>query len=202
MQVGDEDIFANSFPEARFNSWVVGELHVLDRRILPNGRRDDFEHNAPYATLVNQLGPLCRDLARRCRVSSMSRSRLQLFLKNEARSKELLRGVRLGLTGGRSRRSMLRELDRLLGQMRSSAQRALFADAMSAALERRLKRLLRERSRIGESDRGSMGLRVPAAKRRLYADIVRFVNASAPSKRIAASMVRRIGSMMSRKSRD
>lgn len=202
MQVGHEDIFATSFPESRFNSWVVGEIHVLDRRIVPNGRRDGFEHNAAYTTVLNQLGPLCRDLARRCRASSMIRSRVQRFDKHEERAKELLRGIRLGLTGGRSRRSMLREVDRLLGQLRDTAEGTLFAEAVSAGVKRRLKRLLRLRHQLGEADRFIGPLLVPVAKRRMFAEIVRLVNASAPSRDIADLMIRRIRSLIGRKGRN
>lgn len=64
VQVGGSDILAMSFPEPRFNSWCVGELHVVDRRITPNGRRDDFEPNTHYHHFISQLIPLLRDLTK------------------------------------------------------------------------------------------------------------------------------------------
>jgi molecular chaperone HtpG len=79
IQVGDHTILEQIFPEGRFNSWTVGEVHVFDRRIVPNGRRDEFEANAHYANLVNQLSPIGRDVARRCRASSARRSKLREF---------------------------------------------------------------------------------------------------------------------------
>jgi molecular chaperone HtpG len=79
IQVGDQTILEQIFPESRFNSWTVGEVHVLDRRIVPNGRRDEFEANAHHANLVNQLSPIGRDVARRCRTSSARRSKLREF---------------------------------------------------------------------------------------------------------------------------
>lgn len=79
IQVGDHTILEEVFPESRFNSWTVGEVHILDRRIVPNGRRDKFEANAHYANLVNQLSPIGRDVARRCRTSSSLRSKLREF---------------------------------------------------------------------------------------------------------------------------
>ncbi|WP_439469358.1 ATP-binding protein [Blastomonas fulva] len=79
IQVGDQTILEQIFPEDRFNSWTVGEVHVLDRRIVPNGRRDEFEANAHHANLVNQLSPIGRDIARRCRTSSARRSKLREF---------------------------------------------------------------------------------------------------------------------------
>lgn len=79
IQVGDQTILEQIFPESRFNSWTVGEVHILDRRIVPNGRRDEFESNAHYANLINQLSPVGRDIARRCRTSSSRRSKVREF---------------------------------------------------------------------------------------------------------------------------
>lgn len=77
VQIGEAGVLADIFPEARFDAWTVGEIHVLDRRIVPNGRRDDFERNVHLANLKNHLAPLGRDVANRCRVSSRDRKRLR-----------------------------------------------------------------------------------------------------------------------------
>lgn len=77
LQVGGHAMLDDIFPETRFNSWAVGEVHVLDPRIVPNGRRDEFERNGHLANLVNHLSPVARDIARRCRTSSARRSRLR-----------------------------------------------------------------------------------------------------------------------------
>lgn len=79
VQIGDHTILEQIFPESRFNSWTVGEVHIFDRRIVPNGRRDEFEANAHYANLVNQLSPIGREIARRCRTSSIRRSKMRNF---------------------------------------------------------------------------------------------------------------------------
>ena len=67
IQVGDNSLLQTLFPESRFNGWCVAETHVLDPRILPNGRRDHFEQNAFYFDLINHLAPHARDIAQRCR---------------------------------------------------------------------------------------------------------------------------------------
>ena len=35
IQVGDRALLEELFPEPRFNGWSVGEIHVIDRRIVP-----------------------------------------------------------------------------------------------------------------------------------------------------------------------
>lgn len=74
VQIGDHALLEELFPESRFNAWSIGEVHVLDRKIVPNGRRDHFEQNAHYHNLTNQLAPMARDIAQRCRTSSIKRN--------------------------------------------------------------------------------------------------------------------------------
>jgi Histidine kinase-, DNA gyrase B-, and HSP90-like ATPase len=79
MQVGEGDVLGELFTESRFNAWVAGEFHVLDNRILPNGRRDHFEQNVHFSNLLAQLRPIAHDLSRRCRQSSIRRNIIRQF---------------------------------------------------------------------------------------------------------------------------
>lgn len=78
IQVGEPNLFEDSFKEARFNGWTVGELHILDRRIVPNARRDNFEVNHHYYNLLVQLGPLAAKITQRCRSASVARNAAQI----------------------------------------------------------------------------------------------------------------------------
>jgi hypothetical protein len=75
IQVGDSRLFDSVFAEPRFNSWAVGECHVLSPRLVPNGRRDDLEQNTHYANLVNNLLPKAKTIAKACRENSAKRAR-------------------------------------------------------------------------------------------------------------------------------
>jgi hypothetical protein len=75
VQVGGHDIAEEAFPEPRFNGWSIGEIHVVDRLVLPNARRDHFEQNIHFSNLMAQLGPLGRSIAKRCRTASVERHR-------------------------------------------------------------------------------------------------------------------------------
>ena len=74
IQVGDERTFDHLFEEERFNRWCVGEVHVLDTRIRPNGRRDYFELNPHLRNLENHLAPAFRNITARCREASSNRN--------------------------------------------------------------------------------------------------------------------------------
>ena len=75
IQVGDEGVFDHLFEEERFNRWCVGEVHILDSRIIPNSRRDYFEREPHLRNLENHLAPIFRDIAARCRSASSNRNR-------------------------------------------------------------------------------------------------------------------------------
>jgi molecular chaperone HtpG len=77
MQIGTPEIFESLFPQPRFNSWSVGEIHVLSKRILPNGRRDDFEVNGHLQNLHGHVAKHAKDLVKLCRDKSVIRNRLK-----------------------------------------------------------------------------------------------------------------------------
>lgn len=77
IQIGDANTLQTIFPEPRFNSWAIGEVHILTPRLVPNGRRDDFEQNNHYANLLNHITPKAKSIAKACRKSSAERARLQ-----------------------------------------------------------------------------------------------------------------------------
>ena len=79
IQVGDETIFDHLFPEDRFNRWCTGELHIVDPRIIPNGRRDYFEPGPHIRNLENHLGILVRRIIKRCRDVSAKRNKENKF---------------------------------------------------------------------------------------------------------------------------
>ena len=89
IQIGDEKIFDRLFVEERFNRWCVGELHILDPRIVPNARRDYFEAGPHLRNLENELKPVIRGIASRCRRESTSRNRTRKALAKLSTIEEL-----------------------------------------------------------------------------------------------------------------
>ena len=75
VQVGGHDLVEEAFPEARFNGWAIGEIHVVDPRVLPNARRDHFEQNIHFSNLTGHLLPVGRSIAKKCRTASVERHR-------------------------------------------------------------------------------------------------------------------------------
>lgn len=53
--IGDKTNLNHIFKDERFNGWLLGELHILSDRLIPNARRDEIEKNAAYAALIADL---------------------------------------------------------------------------------------------------------------------------------------------------
>ncbi len=79
IQVGDEHLLSELFAEKRFNSWAVGEVHILDKKIKPNGRRDNFPQNQAFSNLLNHLNVQAQTISKLCREQSIIRNRKKGF---------------------------------------------------------------------------------------------------------------------------
>ena len=96
IQVGTDRIFEHLFLEARFNGWCIGEVHILDKRLLPNGRRDYFEPSPHLRNLENHLGAIAHGIGSRCRQASSQRNKLRNI---SAAINRLRRARELALSG-------------------------------------------------------------------------------------------------------
>lgn len=166
IQVGDSDLLNELFQEPRFNSWAVGEIHVLDQRILPNGRRDHFEQSVHFNDLVGQLGPLAMNVSRLCRVSSIQRNRAkQLELTYQAIDTSLSILEQHSIT--RERWKVLRETtESKLSEFIKALQRTSpdAVDTWSARVKKAHKRLVA----LGQSNLNPRKLVLTTRERRFF----------------------------------
>ena len=121
VQVGDNSLLEELFSEPRFNAWSIGEIHVLDQRIIPNGRRDQFEQSVHYDNLLNQLAPFARDLSRRCRASSAERKLQRDFEFHESVAKEKISIIAQGTLTKSRQSKLVREVQRSIAAMEKIA---------------------------------------------------------------------------------
>lgn len=74
IQVGNERILDHMFKESRFNSWCIGEIHIISPSIRPNTRRDNLESSPNLDNLENSLHILAKKLTQTCRDKSTERN--------------------------------------------------------------------------------------------------------------------------------
>lgn len=83
--VGNRFTLNNLFKEERFNGWLQGEVIILDEKIIPNARRDDFEKNEEYLYLINELSIIIQDIYNMIRKTSRERNKQKQKGKNSTK---------------------------------------------------------------------------------------------------------------------
>jgi hypothetical protein len=172
IQVGDNTLLQSLFPESRFNAWCVAETHVVDQRIIPNGRRDHFEQNAHYFDLMNHLAPQARDIAQRCRNSSIARNLVRTIDARLTECAEHIRILEKGTLAEKSSGKIIRQLQHMLEYLqRVSAKNAIAPERQRqyrVQIERLRKRLLG----VASESRGTNILRTfPQSQRQVLGEV-------------------------------
>jgi molecular chaperone HtpG len=72
--IGDQQTLNVVFKDARFNGWSMGEIFAIDKELIPNARRDDFEKNPAYFVLYEHLATLSAKITKEIRTSSLNRN--------------------------------------------------------------------------------------------------------------------------------
>jgi molecular chaperone HtpG len=74
--IGNKDLLSEFYRETRFNNYLVGEIHTIDTKLIPNSRRDDFEDNQQrdelYDSFIKSIG---LPFSKRIRNISLERSK-------------------------------------------------------------------------------------------------------------------------------
>ena len=72
--IGDHQTLNVLFKDARFNGWSMGEIFAVDSQLIPNARRDNFEKNAAYFSLIEQMVPVAARITKTIRSASVTRN--------------------------------------------------------------------------------------------------------------------------------
>lgn len=193
MQIGGPAIFESLFSEQRFNSWCVAEVHIISDRLIPNGRRDDFEANVPYQNLQGHVAAVASRVSKLCREKSILRNRLreaQLLFQNAS--------DRLAVVRDRQTPSIVRHYYReaalaaiaRLEQMK--ARNAKFGDEERTLIDGRIKALKTELAKAHGTRRGRTWKSVPARKQRILMEFVGLMLDACESPEEGAALARKI----------
>ncbi len=154
LQVGDNALIEDLFPESRFNGWSIAETHVLDQKIVPNGRRDNYEHSAHLTDLQTRLIPFAREIAQRCRTSSITRNAIQKLSTDLGKCEEKLAIALKPRTPSFVTSGLRAEIEAALPAIEKTAAKNLFDQTDGEQLRARTRKLV---SRLGQ-------LEIPSGK--------------------------------------
>jgi len=201
IQVGHDRLFLEVFPEDRFCSWSIGEVHVLDVRVVPNGRWDEFESNGHLDNIIAHLRPIGAEVARECRFSSQKRNRLKNFELAADKVYEKLEVLKQGAISDRYAKSIKAEIGTLLSEMRKATDFDLFEDEERGALRselRKIERAVDVHATKAEKAEGDIFESLPARKRATYKEVFDLIYDCSVNQVAAKSL---IGRMLDRLSR-
>jgi len=193
IQIGDSTLLEELFPETRFNSWAVGEIHVLDRKIIPNGRRDHFEQNAHYHNLLNHLAPTARDIARRCRTSSVQRKWAREFDLLARSAKETIDIIKQGSVSRAERERLALAAEQTFLQMSKVSSMDVLTEGRDERkkMTDKLKGKLASAMSESHSD-SSLLMRLPKARRKTYEQFFELIYQCSANKVAAKALIDRI----------
>lgn len=193
IQVGDNTLLQSHFPESRFNSWCVAETHVLDPRILPNGRRDHFEQNTFYFDLTNHLAPHARDVAQRCRTSSITRNLLRLIEERLIDCQQNLRVIEKGVIADVAASKLTAKLENTLDNLQRLSSRASISADQQVRYQGKIKRLRHKALKLSLNRGGDATLsRFTPSQRSVLAEVFNTIYQSTEDLQRAQSLVDKI----------
>lgn len=171
IQVGHDRLFSRVFPEERFCSWTIGEIHVLDRRVVPNGRRDEFEIGPHLDNIVTHLRPIGSEVARECRISSQRRNRIKAFRLAADKVDERLDVLRQGAVSKRYAKAIRAEIGALLAEMTQFVDSELLHDEDRLTLRNQRHSIEEAVKTYAEENEGDVLTGLPSGQRVAYREI-------------------------------
>jgi molecular chaperone HtpG len=198
IQVGDDRMFEELFPETRFNAWSVGELHVIDPRIIPNGRRDHFEQSVHFHNLLTHLAPVAREITRKCRTSSIQRKWSRDFELREIAIREKAAIIKQGAISRNARYRTTEEIKAGMALLNTIITKGILPDDVVAELKKRREKLERDVSKILKSAVKASALSdIQPSKRRAFQQMIGLIYECSASQANAKLLVDRILSRLS-----
>ena len=193
IQVGSDGIISEVFKEPRFNSWSVGELHILSKKISPNGRRDNFEANSHYMNLLNHLVPHTSNIAKTCRDKSNRRNKIKAFDFEQKKIEENRAIIKQSAVSRKAKKNLEKEIERSLWLMNKLTDTEVLDSREANKLKIKLKKLegkivKREVSKNVKSPFDHL----PKQKQPVYREIVDLIYEYSPNKESARLLVEKV----------
>lgn len=193
IQVGNERILAKVFPEERFCSWTIAEVHVIDRRVSPNGRRDNFEPSSHFSNIVTHLIPRVAEIARQCRSSSTLRNRVKTFEIGEQKVLEKIEIIEQGAISRNMVNALKKEIGSHLSEIQKAFDFSLFDDIDRNEMRARADELDGRIKRISNREiNGDIFQTLPRNKQAVYREVFDLIYECSVNRIAAKSLVNRI----------
>jgi len=193
IQIGENDLLDELFQEPRFNGWAVGEIHIIDDRILPNGRRDHFEQSVHFNDLLNQLAPTANDLSRQCRASSIQRNAIREYERQRESVNEMLAVMKQGAVSSEKILILESDVKRGIAVLQKLCENRIKDADLARLLAHKTKRVKQRADQIF-----ARRIHAPALKQRaprekaIYESLFGLIYECSPDQKMARELVDRL----------
>jgi molecular chaperone HtpG len=170
IQIGDSQTFDSYFPAEgnNANKMFAGEIHVLDREVIPNSQRDDFEPSDSLYELKRALsqwaGEINKQYRRGTSQASSSMRKIEEGLKQQ---QELAQKIeRGGVSSDAKKEELAKELEKVQRTIKRESGTLQRAIKNSGADENRQEKVnaLLEKARKSSSEAVSLSNKIVQAK--------------------------------------
>lgn len=193
IQIGEANLLDELYPEPRFNSWTVGEVHIIDARIVPNGRRDGFEQDAHFSNLANRLAPVARAVSRRCRTSSAQRRNMRDIELSLSEAETTLAKLEQNAVGDNAWITLSTSASRSIAKVELAIGRDGLGERPKHQAVQRLARLKKRLDNLDALTPTAKPLAVlPKAQRRTYQQVIELIYECSPDQMAATALVAKI----------
>ena len=199
IQIGNERLLAEIFPEERFCSWAIGEVHILDDRVVPNGRRDGFEVSIHFDHVIAHMRSIGAEIARECRLASQKRHRLRTIEVGIDKIHEKLEVIKQGAVSANFVEAAKDDVHDLLAEMRAAANFELFEEAERRSLRKQFSGLETAANAVGRRSDGDELACVPLEKREVYREVFDLIYTCSVNQVSAKNTIERILERLSRR---
>lgn len=177
IQVGGEALLEDLFPESRFNGWTIAETHVIDPKVIPNGRRDNYEYSAHLTDLLTRLTPYARLIANLCRSNSIARNSYQKVETELLKLEERLQVASKPRTPGFVVTAFQLDFDAAQPSLLKATSKILFDTPDGERLRLRLRKLEGKAAALAEKGVGSDPLSdFPAKEREVLRQVIEAIH--------------------------
>jgi molecular chaperone HtpG len=193
IQVGENDLLDELFQEPRFNGWAVGEIHIIDERILPNGRRDHFEQSVHFKDLLNQLAPTANDLSRQCRASSIQRNAIREFDRQKDTVNEMLAVMKQGAVSSEKMLILQNDVQRGIEALQKICETRIKDATQAKSLVHKTKRVKQRAEKIfSRKAQAAMLKRKVTREKAIYESLFGLIYECSPDQKAARELVDRL----------
>ena len=194
IQVGDNSLLQSRYsrnPDSIVGVWRRPTFST--QRILPNGRRDHFEQNTYYFDLINHLAPHGRDIAQRCRTSSIARNLVRSIEERLNECQQNLRVIEKGVIGDTAASKLVSKLEGTLDLLQRLSSRTGISADQQVLYQARIKRLRQKALKLSAMrGKDSMFLRFTPSQRSVLAEVFNAIYQSTEDLQKAQALIDRI----------